>query len=151
MNVSHTRTSLWVFLTFELAWGAQHHGRNWVLQSWRIRFSRFLRIRGWEHPGTGDRAKFCSTKVWGKALGRQIACDMVCQTFTIATVNCWWSNYSNRYCVPMDNQRPELDLRFFDDICPDKNSKLSLAYLTYLTSISSPRHCSIHQIWPIPS
>jgi hypothetical protein len=26
-----------------------------------------------------------------------------------------------RYCVPMDNDRPELDLRHFDDICPDKN------------------------------
>ncbi|KAF8262503.1 hypothetical protein EI94DRAFT_678021 [Lactarius quietus] len=26
-----------------------------------------------------------------------------------------------RYCVPMDNQRPELDLRHFKDICPDQN------------------------------
>jgi hypothetical protein len=26
-----------------------------------------------------------------------------------------------RYCIPMDNVRPELDLRYFDDICPDKN------------------------------
>ncbi|KAH9054854.1 hypothetical protein EDB87DRAFT_1580223 [Lactarius vividus] len=26
-----------------------------------------------------------------------------------------------RYCVPMDNQRPELDLRFLKDICPDGN------------------------------
>ncbi|KAH9032894.1 hypothetical protein EDB85DRAFT_1165859 [Lactarius pseudohatsudake] len=26
-----------------------------------------------------------------------------------------------RYCVPMDNQRPQLDLRFFKDICPDRN------------------------------
>ncbi|KAH9017652.1 hypothetical protein EDB84DRAFT_1404088 [Lactarius hengduanensis] len=25
------------------------------------------------------------------------------------------------YCVPMDNQRPQLDLRFFKDICPDRN------------------------------
>lgn len=33
--------------------------------------------------------------------------------------------HSTRYCVPMDNQRPELDLRFFDDICPDKNGTLS--------------------------
>ena len=30
-----------------------------------------------------------------------------------------------RYCVPMDNQRPELDLKFFNDICPDKNGALS--------------------------
>ncbi|PPQ80101.1 hypothetical protein CVT25_001469, partial [Psilocybe cyanescens] len=25
------------------------------------------------------------------------------------------------YCIPMDNQRPELDLKHFKDICPDKN------------------------------
>src|SRR6266404_1038714 len=30
-----------------------------------------------------------------------------------------------RYCVPMDNQRPELDLRFFHDICPDRNGTSS--------------------------
>jgi hypothetical protein len=26
-----------------------------------------------------------------------------------------------RYCVPMDNARPSLDLKYVDDICPDKN------------------------------
>ena len=26
-----------------------------------------------------------------------------------------------RYCVPMDNQRPQLDLKFYKDICPDQN------------------------------
>ena len=26
-----------------------------------------------------------------------------------------------RFCIPMDNQRPSLELRYFDDICPDKN------------------------------
>ncbi|KAH9052332.1 GTP-binding protein [Lactarius vividus] len=25
------------------------------------------------------------------------------------------------YCVPMDNQRPQLDLKFFQNICPDRN------------------------------
>ncbi|KAH9027816.1 hypothetical protein EDB85DRAFT_94069 [Lactarius pseudohatsudake] len=25
------------------------------------------------------------------------------------------------YCVPMDNQRPQLDLKFFKDICPERN------------------------------
>ena len=29
-----------------------------------------------------------------------------------------------RYCVPMDNQRPQLDLKFYKDICPDKNGAL---------------------------
>jgi hypothetical protein len=27
----------------------------------------------------------------------------------------------SRYCVPMDNNRPSLDLQHFYDICPDKN------------------------------
>jgi len=27
-----------------------------------------------------------------------------------------------RFCVPMDNDRPSLDLQLFHDICPDKNS-----------------------------
>jgi hypothetical protein len=26
-----------------------------------------------------------------------------------------------RYCIPMDNDRPSLDLKHFDKICPDKN------------------------------
>ena len=26
-----------------------------------------------------------------------------------------------RFCVPMDNKRPSLDLQYFDNICPDKN------------------------------
>ena len=26
-----------------------------------------------------------------------------------------------RYCIPMDKDRPSLDLKYFDDICPDKN------------------------------
>ena len=29
--------------------------------------------------------------------------------------------YILRYCVPMDNQRPQLDLKFCKDICPDRN------------------------------
>jgi len=26
-----------------------------------------------------------------------------------------------RYCIPMDNDRPSLDLKYFEAICPDKN------------------------------
>jgi hypothetical protein len=26
-----------------------------------------------------------------------------------------------RYCIPMDNDRPSLDLKHFDAICPDQN------------------------------
>ena len=40
-----------------------------------------------------------------------------------------------RYCVPMDNQRPELDLRFYNDICPDRNGA-SLRTLMILSNTS---------------
>jgi hypothetical protein len=26
-----------------------------------------------------------------------------------------------RYCIPMDNDRPSLDIKHIDDICPDEN------------------------------
>ena len=34
----------------------------------------------------------------------------------------------HRYCVPMDNQRPELDLKHFKDICPDQNGGSSWVF-----------------------
>ncbi|KAH8997024.1 hypothetical protein EDB86DRAFT_3076958 [Lactarius hatsudake] len=36
-----------------------------------------------------------------------------------------------RYCVPMDNQRPELDLKFFKDICPDRNVPVIAVFTKY--------------------
>ncbi|KAI9433147.1 hypothetical protein H4582DRAFT_2061193 [Lactarius indigo] len=35
------------------------------------------------------------------------------------------------YCVPMDNQRPQLDLRFFKDICPDGNVPVVVVFTKY--------------------
>ncbi|KAN0137896.1 hypothetical protein V8E53_004380 [Lactarius tabidus] len=35
------------------------------------------------------------------------------------------------YCVPMDNQRPELDLRHFNDICPDQNVPVIAVFTKY--------------------
>ena len=32
-------------------------------------------------------------------------------------------NHFLRYCVPMDNQRPQLDIKFYKDICPDENGE----------------------------
>ena len=55
-----------------------------------------------------------------------------------------------RYCVPMDNQRPQLDLKFYKDICPDENgASLRTFMAVFNTSLWSPRHCSVHQIWPV--
>ncbi|KAH8993644.1 hypothetical protein EDB86DRAFT_2852120 [Lactarius hatsudake] len=35
------------------------------------------------------------------------------------------------YCIPMDNQRPGLDLRFLKDICPDKNVPVIAVFTKY--------------------
>jgi hypothetical protein len=40
--------------------------------------------------------------------------------FTVMTTE----GYLLRYCIPMDNQRPQLDLKFYKDICPDRNGAL---------------------------
>ncbi|KAN0134473.1 hypothetical protein V8E53_007619 [Lactarius tabidus] len=35
------------------------------------------------------------------------------------------------YCVPMDNQRPELDLKFYKDICLDENVPVIVVFTKY--------------------
>ncbi|KAH8979497.1 hypothetical protein EDB86DRAFT_2814530 [Lactarius hatsudake] len=35
------------------------------------------------------------------------------------------------FCVPMDNQRPQLDLKFFEDICPDRNVPVIVVFTKY--------------------
>jgi len=35
------------------------------------------------------------------------------------------------YCIPMDNDRPELDLKHFDKICPDKNVPVIAVFTKY--------------------
>jgi hypothetical protein len=39
----------------------------------------------------------------------------------LGTYRCKFMKLLFRYCIPMDNDRPSLDLRHFDEICPDKN------------------------------
>ena len=46
--------------------------------------------------------------------------------FTIMTTD----NHVLRYCVPMDNQRPGLDLKFYDGICSDPNGASLGAFMT---------------------
>ena len=45
--------------------------------------------------------------------------------FTIVTTTGYF-----RYCVPMDNQRPQLDLKFYKDICPDRDGTLLRMFVT---------------------
>lgn len=40
----------------------------------------------------------------------------------------------SRYCVPMDNQRPQLDLKFYKDICPDRNGTPLRTFVTVPTN-----------------
>ena len=41
-----------------------------------------------------------------------------------------------RYCVPMDNQRPQLDLKFVNNICPDQNGvSLRIFVIVFNTSL----------------
>jgi len=35
------------------------------------------------------------------------------------------------YCIPMDNDRPSLDLKYFEDICPDKNVPVIAVFTKY--------------------
>jgi len=36
-----------------------------------------------------------------------------------------------RYCIPMDNQRPGLDLKHFKDVCPDRNVPVIAVFTKY--------------------
>jgi hypothetical protein len=42
-----------------------------------------------------------------------------------------FTRLSVRYCVPMDNARPELDLKYFDDICPDKKGMSNYNFMNW--------------------
>ncbi|KAH9165320.1 hypothetical protein EDB89DRAFT_314754 [Lactarius sanguifluus] len=35
------------------------------------------------------------------------------------------------YCVPMDNQRPQLDLKYFKDVCPERNVPVIAVFTKY--------------------
>jgi hypothetical protein len=36
----------------------------------------------------------------------------------------------SRYCIPMDNDRPSLDLKYFGDVCPDKNGTSRRSFMS---------------------
>ena len=58
-----------------------------------------------------------------------------------------------RYCIPMDNDRPSLDLKHFPNICPDKNGmfKPHWSLRIELTWVIFPSTCysSFYKIWSI--
>ena len=55
-----------------------------------------------------------------------------------------------RYCIPMDNQRPELDLKHFKDICPDQNGASVWSSVIEVNSwFWSSCYCGVHKVWPV--
>ena len=72
--------------------------------------------------------------MWRKKTAKQIARDMVCTSaFTITTTD----DRDLRYCVPMDDHRPGLNLRFFKDVCPDENGASSLIFMAVFNILLS--------------
>ena len=132
-----------------LARRAPHRWRACDLQSQRLCLSRFTGNRGGWRGETRDLERFHSAKMWKKESARQIACDMVRPGSTIATAD----YHAFRYCIPMDGQRPSLNLRFYKNICPDQNGASSWTVRTVFNAIilSSSRPRSVHQIWPVPA
>jgi hypothetical protein len=57
---------------------------------------------------------------------------MVCMAhvLTIAIAD----HHIQRYCVPLDSHRPALDLKFYDNICPDPNGTLSQTFMTVVNA-----------------
>jgi hypothetical protein len=67
----------------------------------------------------------------------------------LGTYNSKFMKLLFRYCIPMDNERPSLDMRHFDEVGPDKNgtSKHNLTnYGPKLGIFSSSCDSSIHQV-----
>jgi hypothetical protein len=51
--------------------------------------------------------------------------------FPLCAHNCDFTGLFFRYCIPMDNDRPSLELRHFEGICPDKNGMLRCSFLNW--------------------
>jgi hypothetical protein len=61
--------------------------------------------------------------------------------------SCEFTKLLVRYCIPMDNVRPVLDLKYFDDICPDKNGAPNCNFmkLGLIRRFSSPSNSGVHE------
>jgi hypothetical protein len=122
MNVSSSSTSLRSPLNMKLARRALHRRCTCVLQSQGLCISRFAGHRSRRRREARNLETIHSAQLWRKASGKQVACDMVwAPVSTTATTD----DPGFRYCVPMDDHRPGLNLRFFRNVCPDQNGSSS--------------------------
>ena len=88
----------------------------------------FFTIRGESSPVAQRNLRFCRNSFNASvAKGDWVANYMrygLCfpsQMFAIMITD----THVLRYCVPMDNQRPQLDLKFYRDICPSDENGVS--------------------------
>jgi len=70
-----------------------------------------------------DCTRICQTQIARETIEGQIARNLVCSFVLSCIYSCKFirSWLLFRYCIPMDNDRPSLDLKHFGEICPDKN------------------------------
>jgi hypothetical protein len=47
------------------------------------------------------------------------------------TYSCKFTELLLRYCIPMDNSRPMLDIKYFDDICRDNNGASEISFMKW--------------------
>ncbi|KAH9023356.1 hypothetical protein EDB84DRAFT_1564738 [Lactarius hengduanensis] len=87
--------------------------------------------RGVESGSAGELdilRKFIESKCGeGRLRDRLHAIWLDSRVFAISTTD----GHILRYCVPMDNQRPQLDLKYFNDICPERNVPVIAVFTKY--------------------
>jgi len=79
--------------------------------------------RGFE-AGSEDELKAVQEFVKRKSQEKRLKDRLHAIWFVLPVINgCRFtrSRLLFRYCIPMDNNRPVLDLQYFEAICPDKN------------------------------
>jgi len=103
--------------------------------------------RGFEAGGVGE-LEIVQNFVRRKSRERQMKDRLHAIWFVL--LSSYGSEFTNfaRYCIPMDNDRPELDIKYFGVICPDKNgmSKHHLMSADLHTESFSSCDSSIHEV-----
>ena len=119
MDVSDSSTSLRLHLNIGTSEASTPSKMNFSSLITRVTFFTILVESS---PVAQRNSKFCKNSF--NASVEKGDCMIDCmlygldaQVFTMSTAD----GYTFRYCVPMDNQRPQLDLKFYKDICPNQN------------------------------
>ena len=80
--------------------------------------------RGFE-AGVEDELKIVQDFVLRKSREKRLRDRLHAIWFvSLCVCSCKFTRVLFRYCIPMDDHRPSLGLRYFENICPDKNGVL---------------------------